>query len=145
MKLRYKIFIILAVLSALPLIIMTYFAYYRYQSTIDMQINTYSETLFDNALRETNESINDIEQTISFLTLFSSEGKYSLSEWLRPFSSTDGGYTAYDIQQTYRYCNSVFGNLLLSDNRINGIYIFTPSGVLFNSCSSSEWEMDNKY
>ncbi|MCR5054376.1 MAG: histidine kinase [Lachnospiraceae bacterium] len=145
MKLRYKIFLMFAALSAIPLIIMTYFAYQRYQETIDMQVSTYAETLFDNALNETNSSIDDIERTISYLTLFSSEGKYSLSEWLRPFTSENGGYTSYDIQQTYRYCNSVFGNLLLSDSRINGIYIFTPSGVLFSSCSSSEWNMDNKY
>ncbi len=145
MKFRYKLFLIIAILSAVPLIIVTYFAYQRYQTTIDLQINTYSETLFDNAVNETNSSIENIEQTINYLAFFSSEGEYSLSEWLRPFSTKIGDYTSYDIQQTYRYCNSVFGNLLLSDERINGIYIFTPSGVLFNSCSSSEWEMDNKY
>ena len=145
MKLRIRLFLIIALLSTIPLLIITYFAYYKYQSTIDMQIQTYSETLFDNAVNETNSSIEDIERTINYLTLYSSEGKYSLSEWLRPFSTEDGTYTPYDIQQTYQYCNSVFGNLLLSDGRINGIYIFTPSGVLFNSCSSSEWNLDNKY
>ena len=138
MNIWHKLFLIIAILSAVPLIIVTYFAYQRYQTTIDLQINTYSETLFDNAVNETNSSIENIEQTINYLTFFSSEGEYSLSEWLRPFSTKIGDYTPYDIQQTYRYCNSVFGNLLLSDERINGIYIFTPSGVLFNSCSSSE-------
>ncbi len=145
MKLRIRLFLIMAIISIVPLLALTYFSYQRYQTTIELQINTYSETLFNNVINETNTSIEDIERTINYLTLYSSEGKYSLSEWLRPFSSPDGAYTPYDIQQTYRYCNSVFGNLLLSDNRINGIYIFTPSGILFSSCSSSEWNMRNKY
>lgn len=144
MKLRKQIFLITTTIAIIPLLLITFFSYSRYNHTISEQITVYSDNLYNNAVYTANDSLEDLYQTISYLTLYSSEGKYSLSEWLKPFSA-DGDYTSYDIQQTYQYCQSVFQNLIWSDEDIDGIYIFTPSGVIFDSYTTADWALVNKY
>lgn len=143
MKLRTKFFLIFSALAVIPLLIITNYSYSRYMGVTHQRMEEISENLFQNAVAETNNTLDTIRQTISFLT-FNSSGEYSVIEHLKPFAEQEQNYTSYDIFKTNQYINSVFQNIMVSYDYINGIYIFTPSNVVF-SCSYDGSVLNSDY
>ncbi len=133
MKLRTKFFLIFSALAIIPLLTVTNYSYSHYMEVTNQRMEEISGNLFQNAVTETNNTLDTIRQTISFLT-FHSNGEYSIIEHLKLFADEKQNYTSYDIYKTNQYMNSVFQNIIVSYDYINGIYIFTPSDVVF-SCS----------
>ncbi len=138
MKLRTKFFMIYSFLAILPLCAVIYFSYYRYEQNTWQRMDEYSNTIFHNAVSEANATLNSISQSISFLTFYSNETEYSIVETLKTFADESKSYTSYDIFKANQYCNSIFQNLMVSNESIHGIYLFTPTGVVFN-CSNEQY------
>ena len=80
MKLRNKFFLIFSVLAIIPLLIISIYAYRHYAQTIRQRVLEFSENLFQNAVAEANTTLNDISQTVNYMTFYSSENGYSIVE-----------------------------------------------------------------
>ncbi|MCD8023243.1 MAG: histidine kinase [Lachnospiraceae bacterium] len=133
MKLRIKFFLIFSLLAIVPLLTISIFSYTQYEQTIYSQMEEFSDNVFQNAVSETENTLETISNLISFMTFYSNENEYSIVETLKTFAGDEDSYTSYDILIANKYCNSVFQNLMLTNESIQGIYIFTPSGVIFSN------------
>lgn len=144
MKLRTRFFLIFSILAVIPLLILTEYSYVRYRDITYERMDELSENLFQNAVTQTNNMLNTIQTSISYLTFYSNENDYSVIENLRPYAEEDTQLTAYDTFRTTQHLNGVFQNIMASYDYITGIYIFTPSDVTF-SCSQSSNILSSRY
>ena len=133
MKLRTKTFLIYSVLAILSLCAVAYFSYQRYESITYQRMDEFSENIFQSAVSETNKTLDTVRQSIGFLTFYSDENQYSIVNTLKTFAGKNKTYTSYDILTANRYCNTVFQNLMVTNDSIHGIYLFTPSNIVFSS------------
>lgn len=136
MKLRTKIFLAFSILATIPLIIFTTFCYDRYTQTTYERMDVISSHLFENATDAANTKLDDLRQTAGAFNFYYNDGSSIISD-LKKFkdpASPPDTYEYFTMSQNYkRTCQ----NLLYSDQDIYGIYIFTPSGYIFN-CSNGE-------
>jgi len=138
MKLRTKTFLLYSVLGILSLCVVAYFSYQRYETITYQRMDEFSENIFQSAVSEANKTLDSVRQSISFLTFYSDENEYSIIKTLKTFAGDDSTYTSYDILTANRYCNSVFQNLMVSNDAIHGIYLFTPPNIVF-SCTNPQY------
>ena len=131
MKLRTRFFL-LAILPMTVLLLFTGFAYHKYQRDAEIQMNTFSRTLFDNAVAEANSNLDNMGQSLSFLTFYSNDSSESVLNTLKVFG-TGKKYDSFDIWKASQYFRNVFQNLMISNPYLRGIYIFTPDGVTFSN------------
>lgn len=136
MKLRIKFFLIFSILAVIPLLVLTQYSYAHYRQVTYDRMNDLANSLFQNAVTETENTLKTISQSISYLTFYSNDEDYSVISNLRPYAESTPEYTSYDIYRTNQHFNSVFQNIMTSYDYITGIYIFTPSDVIF-SCTQS--------
>ncbi len=144
MKLRTRFFLIFSILAVIPLLILTEYSYVRYRDITYERMDELSENLFQNAVTQTNNMLSTVQTSISYLTFYSNENDYSVIENLRPYAEEDTQLTAYDTFRTTQHLNGVFQNIMASYDYITGIYIFTPSDVIF-SCSQSSNILSSRY
>lgn len=144
MKLRMKFFLIFSVLAVIPLLVLTEYSYAHYREVTYERMDDLSDNLFHNAVKETENTLSTISQSIQFLTFYSNDDDYSVIENMRPYAEEDAGYTSYDIYRANQRFNSVFQNIMTSYDYITGIYIFTPSNVIF-SCTQSTNTINANY
>ncbi len=142
MKLRTKFFLIYSILAIIPLCGIVTFSYQRYEDITYERMDEFSDNIFQNAVSEANTTLNSISQSISFLTFYSNQQEYSIVETLKTFADDEEDFTSYDIFTANQYCNSVFQNLMVSNDSIHGIYLFTPTDVVF-SCSNNQYSKLN--
>ena len=82
MKLKYKFLIIFLLLSNIPLILITWFAYNRYTSLLESQLDQISENLIENAVDAVDSAIVDINRVTEIFTFYS-ESKDSIVDDLK--------------------------------------------------------------
>lgn len=126
MKLKYKFFIIFFLISNIPLISISYFSYSRYTTLLKTQLDQVSQTLIQNAVKTTNDSIEHINQITNIFSFYS-ESHDSIVNDLKKYTK-EGSYTAYDIFLSNQSIKFICQNLIYSSDFINGIFVFTPSG-----------------
>lgn len=138
-------------MALLPTICITAFSYYRYQETTWQQMHEYSSNLFSKAVAQADSALTELENATNLFSSYSS-GDYSLTQNLRPYTDRNNlpdEVSIYKTQQNIRY---LCQNIINTYDFIQGIYIFTPSGVDFSyentqdmrirfgySPESSEW------
>lgn len=144
MKLRTKFFLIFSVLAVIPLLVLTQYSYAHYREVTYERMDDLAGNLFHNAVTETENTLDTISRSIRFLTFYSNDEDYSIIENLRPYAEETPAYTSYDIYKTNQHFNTVFQNIMASYDYITGIYLFTPSDVIF-SCSQSTNTLQAKY
>lgn len=136
MKLRTKIFLSFSILATVPLILFTAFCYHRYTQTTIERMETISSNLFENAQNTLNNTLNQVRQTAGTFNFYYNIGTSIITD-LKNFRDPEtkpDTYEYFTLSQNYkRTCQ----NLLYSDQNIYGIYIFTPSGYIFN-CTNGE-------
>lgn len=138
MKLRTKFYLIYSVLTLIPLCAILSFSYQQYNRTTYQRMDEYSNNIFNSAVSEVNSSLESVSQSIRFLTFYSDDTADSVVHTLKQFSDPGKNFTSYDIFKANQYCNNVFSNLLISNDSIHGIYLFTPADVTF-SCSNPQY------
>lgn len=126
MKLKYKFLIIFLLLSNIPLILITWFAYNRYTSLLESQLDQISENLIENAVDAVDSAIVDINRVTEIFTFYS-ESKDSIVDDLKKYTGKTE-YTDYDVFQSNKNIKFICQNLIYSSDYINGIFVFTPSG-----------------
>lgn len=145
MKLRSKLFLTFSLLAILPILIISAFARHRYEDLTKLRMTEYSGTLFENASKEANATLESIRQNMSYLTSYTNDTGTSLTQTLKLFSNPEKSFNSYDIFSANRYCTSIFRTLISCNDYILGIHIFTPSDIVFSSAISSEYLVKEDY
>lgn len=140
MKLRTKVFSIFSIIAILPLLLLTIIAYSRYEQSTYQRMDEISGTLFDNALQETNNTLDTIKQTAGLFTFYS-DGDFSIIENLKKFSDPDKGYDSYQEFKSNQNIKFVCQNVLYSYNYIYGVYVFTPSGAILGHTAGKNGDL----
>ena len=131
MKLRTRIFLLFSGLSIIPLLLLTLFSYQRYVQNTYQRMDEFLAHLVENATEESSrtlESIQDISYAFNFYYNDGSSVLRELDQYTEPENPPD----SYQYYESYKSLGRTCQNLLLADNRIFGIYIFTPSGYIFD-------------
>ncbi|HHV10532.1 MAG TPA: sensor histidine kinase [Clostridiales bacterium] len=128
MKLKNKFFITLFLISVIPLIILTIFAYERYKATTFQQMNDVASNIFTKAADKANDTIYKVEQVAGIFTFYS-DGEYSIIENLKNYSSPKSSHTSYEIYKTNQNIKFICENILYTYDFIYGLYVITPAGV----------------
>ena len=144
MKLRTKIFLAFSILATVPLIFFTAFCYRRYTQTTYERMDVISSHLFENAQNAANATLDSIRQTAGTFNFYYNDGSSIISD-LKEFKDADSPPDTYEYfilsQNFKRTCQ----NLLYSDEDIYGIYIFTPSGYIFNCTNGENGTIQSNY
>ena len=90
-------------------------------------MNEIASNIFESALRESLDTIGEINR-ITEIFQFYSETSYSIVEDLKKYKTDDGSYTTYDLYQSRNNMMFIAKNLIYSNDYINGLFVFTPSG-----------------
>ena len=137
MKLRTKMFIIYSIIAIIPLTAVFSYAMHQHYDYVNAQISEYASSLSEHATAQLNSELASLNRTISFLVYSSaSDEDDSLSSILHDFTHTDKEYSTYSIYSARRRTDSIFMNLMYMDEYIQGLYIVTPSGILFGSSNN---------
>ena len=144
MKLRTKIFLTFSILATVPLLLFTVFCYQRYTQTTYERMDVISSHLFENARNAANDTLDTLRQTAGTFNFYYNDGTSIISD-LKKFNDPDSPpdtYEYFKMSQTFkRTCQ----NLLYSDQDIYGIYIFTPSGYIFNCTNGENGTIQSSY
>ena len=144
MKLRTKIFLTFSILTTVPLLLFTVFCYQRYTQTTYERMDVISSHLFENAQNEINDTLDTVRQTAGTFNFYYNDGTSIISdlkEFNNPVSPPDT-YAYFKMSQSFkRTCQ----NLLYSDQDIYGIYIFTPSGYIFDCTNDENGTIQSSY
>lgn len=131
MKLRSKFYLLYILFVLLPLSLILAFSYQTFSRWTKDRMNEYSERIFQSAVRESNNRIDKITSSLRFLTFYSDDDSNSVVRTMEQFSGQEKQWSSYDLFLANRRLSSVFANLLVSNDSIRGIYLFSPSGVVF--------------
>jgi Putative regulator of cell autolysis len=123
-----KFFIIFSLISIIPIFVVTSFTYERYTSLIQSETDNMADSVFNKASDSANTAINDINQITEMFTLYSGSD-ISIIDDLKKYKDKGSKYTNYDIYKSNEKIKFVCQSLIYSKNYINGIFLFTPSGV----------------
>lgn len=135
MKLRTKIFLSFSILNISLLSFITYFAYSRYAITIEEKIDSICDSLFENAVTASNNTLSQLQETFSIFYFYYSDGTTFLNN-IEDFSDPDNPPDIYDAMVTNQQFKKSCQNTIYMNEFIYGIYVITPCGyVLSNSTS----------
>lgn len=129
MQLKHRFFLIFSALAALPLMLFSYIAYTRYTGLSNAQIAATSSNIMDQAVIQTNSVFSSLLHILENVQS-DSHNEDSLFQSLENFCSADSDYSEADIYTANQQMKNIFQNLTYSTENINGIFIFTPSGVI---------------
>ncbi|MBM7655529.1 sensor histidine kinase [Neobacillus cucumis] len=125
---RTKLFLVFIAISIIPIIIVTINSYRSYTKLVNQQVSVVTSNTISNSL----EKIDGIYQNIKRITLtfqqFSTvPGSPTVADQLyKLINNKNAG--PYDFYLARRDMKFFFNNLILSNDYINGIYLFLPDG-----------------
>ncbi len=128
MSLKWKFLFFFLLVSNIPIIIITIFTYDRYTNLVEDRISQIAENVFEKAVDEANEAIDNIDH-IAEIFSFYSETSDSIVDELKQYRVDDGSFTSYDVFRSNQNIKFICSNLMFNADYINCIYVFTPSGV----------------
>jgi len=144
MKLRLKFFIIFFLISAIPIVLITSVVYRRYYTTTYQQMDEFSSNLFEKAVQQTDDTLDDIVKAANMFTFYSS-GSNSLIQNLRPYADPNVSTTPLSIYQTKQNIKYICQNILNSYDFIYGLYVFTPAGVTIDYENTKDIKLHYQY
>ena len=99
MRLRTKIFLIFSILTSVPLLILTLFSYQRYVQTTYQRMDELSSRLFENAVDETNLTLQNIKDISLAFNFYYKDGASMVQE-LEKYADKDTIPSAYEYYAT---------------------------------------------
>ncbi|WML27301.1 sensor histidine kinase [Neobacillus sp. OS1-33] len=125
---RTKLFLVFIAISIIPIIIVTINSYSSYTKIVNQQVSVVTSNTIENSL----EKIDGIYQNIKRITLtfqqFSTiPGSPTVADQLYKLNNNKNA-GPYDLYLARRDMQFFFNNLILSNDYINGIYLFLPDG-----------------
>lgn len=131
MKLRTKIFLVFSLLTITLLTLFTWFAYSRYEATIQQRIESVTDALFDNAVITANKTLDRLQGTLNLFNFYYNDGTTFIQN-LADFSDPDNPPDIYDSYVCNKQFQRSCQNTMFVNDFIYGIYVITPSGYIFS-------------
>lgn len=144
MKLRTKIFLSFSLLATVPLVLFTAFCYHRYTQTTNERMEVIASNLFENAQSTANSTLNRVRQTAGTFNFYYNDGSSIISD-LKNFRNPETPPETYEYFTLSQNFKRTYQSLLYSDEDIYGIYIFTPSGYIFNCTNGENGNIQSNY
>jgi Predicted signal transduction protein with a C-terminal ATPase domain len=126
MTLKNKFLLIFISISIIPILIISTFVYGRYIDLVNKQMQQTTNNIVDNAVKETEARINEIDRMTEIFQLYSNSS-YAMLEDIKKYNKK-GNYTTYDLWKSRNNMKFLCQHLIYSNNYVNGVFIFTPSG-----------------
>ncbi|MCR4695621.1 MAG: sensor histidine kinase [Pseudobutyrivibrio sp.] len=142
MKLRTRLFSLFLAISIVPTLIITFFAYSRYQDTVNQQMDVVTNQIFQNAVFSSNQTLDSIKQINTIFNFYSENGNTIISQ-LKDFADPDHKPDTYTYYSVNKQLETLIQSIIYDNNLIYGIYFFTPSGYVFNYSNSANSEISN--
>ncbi len=127
MSLRKRFLYIFTCISVIPIILISTYVYYRYTVLINEQSMSVLDNIGSNAQYKINQRLSEINDMTSTFQLYT-ENTYSIIDDLKKYEK-EGNYTYYDIVKSRNNMRFTCQNIIYTNDFVNGIFIFTPSGV----------------
>lgn len=124
MRLKNKFLIIFLLLSALPILAISLFTYNRYTYLINRQMEQLAENIVQNATNELNGTLRNMHKMTDLLFFD------SVTNELRKYNDSTDNYTSFDVMTSNHNIKDICQNISYTYDYINGIFLFTPSGVV---------------
>ena len=131
MKLRVKIFLVFSIMTITLLTTFTWFAYSRYENTIQQRVESVTDTLFDNAVITANNTLNQLRETLGLFNFYYNDGTTFIDN-LDDFADSENIPDIYTFYQTNRQFQRSCQNTMYINDFLYGIYVITPSGYIFS-------------
>lgn len=135
MKLRNKLLLELLFITIIPILIIVLYSHSHYAHLLKQQINDIAGQTVEKAVQEANTSLSTVDYAALLLSQYTT-GYSSVMDDLRHYSSEEESHTPYEIFQSYQKFRHTYQSYLATNEFINGIFLFTPSGEIFN-CSNN--------
>lgn len=129
MKLKNRFFVIFSALALVPMLLFSYIAYTNYTRLSNARITETSSNIMEQAVKETTSVLTDMQYILE-LVQYTSLNEETIIQELRKFADSDMDFTDLDIYEANQRMKYIFQNLTFSRENINGIFIFTPSGIV---------------
>ncbi len=126
MKLNNKFLLIFITISVLPIVIITIFVYGRYTDLVNKQTMEVTNSIVENAVEATKVHIDTIDGMTESFQLYSNS-LYNVLDDIKKYR-VKGNYTVYDLWKSRNNMRFLCQHLLYSNDYVNGVFIFTPSG-----------------
>ncbi|AIQ51282.1 sensor histidine kinase [Paenibacillus sp. FSL R7-0331] len=126
-NLKTKLFLVLVLVSVIPIVIVTYNSYRSYTELVNQQTSLVASNTVHNTVQGIEDIFSNIERiSLTLQQQSSSATAYStVSDELKKLAKTSDAYDIFIIQNKLKL---IFENLLLSYDYVNGIYLFSPDG-----------------
>lgn len=131
MKLRTKIFLVFSTLTIALMTLFTWFAYSRYEMTIQQRVESVTDALFNNAVITANNTLEQLEETLNLFDFYYNDGT-TLIQNLTDFSDPDNSPDIYNFYLSSKQFQRSCQNTMYMNDFIYGIYVITPSGYIFS-------------
>lgn len=139
MKLRTKFFIIYSLLTIIPMLFLTELGYARFRRFATEQVESYSDNFVKNVENRLNDSLGNLGNILDMLTFNpSTKSNTSITDILEQFRRKGDNYSSYDLLLLNKYCSTIFQNLMLVDDAVNGFYLFDNKARLISSSHNQD-------
>ncbi|OKP95168.1 sensor histidine kinase [Paenibacillus sp. P46E] len=140
-NIKTKLFLVLLIVSIVPIIVVTFSSYRSYTELVNKQTSLVAATTIGNAVESIEAVLQNIERiSITFQQQSSSSTEYrTVSDELKQLQATNDSFEIYTIRNKLKL---IFQNVLLGYDYINGIYLFTPDGKFISYGSASDLKAD---
>lgn len=122
MKLKQKLILIFLLLSALPILTISIFTYYRYTYLINLQMDQIADNMVGNAVDDINDTILNMQKMTDLLCFD------SVTNELHKYNNITDIYKPYDVMTSNNNIKVICQNIIYSYNYVNGVFLFTPRG-----------------
>ena len=139
MKLRVRFFIIYSILTIIPMLLLSELGYARFRRLATEQVQSYSDNFVRNVENSLNDSLGNLGNILDMLTFNpSTRSNISITDILEQFRKKGVNYSSYDLLLLNRYCSTIFQNLMLVDDAVNGFYLFDNKARLISSSHNQD-------
>jgi two-component system sensor histidine kinase YesM len=115
------------VISIVPIAIITFIVYNRYAEIIDNQTKQVADGVFSKAVSEIDTALEKIDQIYQMFTLYTVNTSSVMEDIVKYASG--GAYDEYDVFLSNQKMKFVCQSAIFSNDYVNGVFLFTPSGV----------------
>ncbi|WP_251028398.1 cache domain-containing protein [Bacillus sp. ISL-18] len=125
---RTKMFLVFIAISIIPIIIVTINSYRSYTKLVNQQVSVVTSNTISNSLEKIDRTYQNINRiTLTFQQFSTAPGSPTVADQLYKLINNKN-VGPYDLYLARRDMQFFFNNLILSNDYINGIYLFLPDG-----------------
>ena len=121
------------------MLFLTELGYARFRRFATEQVESYSDNFVKNVENRLNDSLGNLGNILDMLTFNpSTKSNTSITDILEQFRRKGDNYSSYDLLLLNKYCSTIFQNLMLVDDAVNGFYLFDNKARLISSSHNQD-------